>query len=76
MAIKDELISIVDNAFSKLDKEPQWAESIDYIRRESIGGLHPKNVEIINGRLYADVEELLGLVDAIPAADVEPVRHG
>lgn len=76
MTLKDELISIVDNAFAELDKQPQRVENTDYIRRESVGDLCPKNVEIINGRLYVDMEELLNLVDGIPAADVEPVRHG
>lgn len=75
MTIKDALINIVDNAFDELDKQPQRVETTDYIRRESIGNLCLKNLEIINGRCYVNIEELLNLVDGIPAADVEPVRH-
>lgn len=48
----------------------------DYISREAIPELHPKNIEIYKSRAYIDLEELLALVDGIPAADVEPVRHG
>nr|DAL39434.1 MAG TPA_asm: DNA REPAIR HELICASE RAD25, SSL2, PRE-INITIATION COMPLEX, RNA POLYMERASE.0A [Caudoviricetes sp.] len=48
----------------------------DYISREAITEWRPKNKEIINSRAYIDLEELLDLVDGIPAADVEPVRHG
>lgn len=76
MTIKDALINIVDNAFDELDKQPQRVETTDYIRRESIGNLCLKNLEIINGRCYVNMEELLNLVDGIPAADVEPVRYG
>nr|DAP96476.1 MAG TPA: DNA-directed RNA polymerase [Caudoviricetes sp.] len=76
MTIKDALINIVDNAFDELDKQPQRVETTDYIRRESVGNLCLKNLEIINGRCYVNMEELLNLVDGIPAADVEPVRHG
>lgn len=76
MTIKDALINIVDNAFDELDKQPQRVETTDYIRRESIGNLCLKNLEIINGRCYVNIEELLNLVDGIPAADVEPVRSG
>ena len=73
MTIKDALINIVDNAFDELDKQPQRVETTDYIRRESVGNLCLKNLEIINGRCYVNMEELLNLVDGIPAADVEPV---
>lgn len=76
MTIKDALINIVGNAFDELDKQPQRVETTDYIRRESVGNLCLKNLEIINGRCYVNMEELLNLVDGIPAADVEPVRHG
>lgn len=76
MTIKDALINIVDNAFDELDKQPQRVETTDYIRRESVGNLCLKTLEIINGRCYVNMEELLNLVDGIPAADVEPVRHG
>lgn len=76
MTIKDALINIVDNAFDELDKQPQRVETTDYIRRESVGNLCLKNLEIINGCCYVNMEELLNLVDGIPAADVEPVRHG
>ena len=76
MTIKDALINIVDNAFDELDKQPQRVETTDYIRRESVGNLCLKNLEIINGRCYVNMEELLNLVDGIPAADVEPVRYG
>lgn len=76
MTIKDALINIVDNAFDELDKQPQPVETTDYIRRESVGNLCLKNLEIINGRCYVNMEELLNLVDRIPAADVEPVRYG
>ena len=48
----------------------------DYISREAITEWRPKNIEIINSRAYIDLEELLDLVDGIPAADVEPVRRG
>lgn len=76
MTIKDALINIVDNAFDELDKQPQRVETTDYIRRESVGNLCLKNLEIINGRCYVNMEELLNLVDGIPAADVMPVRSG
>lgn len=76
MTIKDALINIVDNAFDELDKQPQRVETTDYIRRESVGNLCLKTLEIINGRCYVNMEELLNLVDGIPAADVEPVRYG
>lgn len=75
MTIKDALINIVGNAFDELDKQPQRVETTDYIRRESVGNLCLKNLEIINGRCYVNMEELLNLVDGIPAADVEPVRR-
>lgn len=47
----------------------------DYISRDSITEWRPKNIEIFNSRAYIDLEELLALVDGIPAADVEPVRR-
>ena len=48
----------------------------DYISRDSITEWRPQNIEIFNSRAYIDLEELLALVDGIPAADVEPVRRG
>ena len=48
----------------------------DYISRDAITEWRPKNIEIFNSRAYIDLEELLALVDGIPAADVEPVRRG
>ena len=39
----------------------------DYISREAITEWRPKNIEIINSRAYIDLEELLDLVDGIPA---------
>ena len=47
----------------------------DYISRDSITEWRPKNIEIFNSRAYIDLEELLALVDGIPAADVAEVRH-
>lgn len=47
----------------------------DYISREAVMELRPKNIEIINSRAYIELNELLDLVAGIPAADVEPVRH-
>ena len=38
--------------------------------------LRPKNIEIIDSSAYIGLDELLDLVGEIPAADVEPVRHG
>lgn len=38
--------------------------------------LRPKNIEIIDSSAYIELDELLDLVGEIPAADVEPVRHG
>lgn len=45
----------------------------DYISRGAITEWRPKKIEIFNSRAYIDLEELLALVDGIPAADVEPV---
>ena len=48
----------------------------DYISREAVMELRPKNIEIIDSSAYIELDELLDLVGEIPAADVEPVRHG
>lgn len=48
----------------------------DYISREAVMELRPKNIEIINSSAYIELDELLDLVGEIPAADVEPVVHG
>lgn len=45
----------------------------DYISREAVMELRPKNIEIINSRAYIELEELITFVDGIPAADAEPV---
>lgn len=45
----------------------------DYISREAVMELRPKNIEIINSSAYIELDELLDLVGEIPAADVEPV---
>lgn len=47
----------------------------DYISREAITEMAAQNIEIFNSRAYIDLEELLVLVDGIPAADVAEVRH-
>lgn len=47
----------------------------DYISREAVMELHPKNIEIINSSAYIELDELLDLVDGIPAADVEPANR-
>ena len=48
----------------------------EYISRDAVMRLHPENVKVIGLAAYVDVEELMGLVSEIPAADVEPVRRG
>ena len=48
----------------------------EYISRDAITEWRPNNIEIFNFRAYIDLEELLDMVDEIPAADVAPVRHG
>ena len=48
----------------------------DYISRDAVMRLHPKNVKVVGLTAYVDAEELMELVSGIPAADVEPVRHG
>lgn len=52
-----------------------WLNMSDYISRDAITEWRPKNIEIINSRAYIDLEELLALIDGIPAADVEPVQR-
>lgn len=47
----------------------------DYINRKAVAELRPKNIEIINSSAYIELDELLDLVEGIPAADVEPVRR-
>ena len=47
----------------------------DYISRDAVMRLHPKNVKVVGLTAYVDAEELMELVSGIPAADVEPVRH-
>lgn len=48
----------------------------DYISREAVMELRPKNIEIINSSAYIELDELLDFVGEISAADVEPVRRG
>ena len=45
----------------------------DYISRDAVMELRPKDIEIIDSSAYIGVDELLDLVGEIPAADVEPV---